>query len=145
MSKLKAFEKYEAFVLLVYCAIVLILMEYFFIPPRIDWRGPSLTAGIVWSLSCIICFLILPTLITTLVFKRDLREAGFFVKGFLSHLKVYLLTFVAIAPFIYFASTRSDFTHTYPFIPTAKSSLPNFLIWEVAYVLQFWALESFFR
>jgi membrane protease YdiL (CAAX protease family) len=148
------FKNFEAPIFLVYRAFVLVLMEYFFIPPKTQmlltgvttlWTPPSLPAGLIWSASCLIGFLILPTLMTKFLFGNPLGEMGYSVAGFISHLKTYLLLFAGMAPLIYIASTRPDFARLYPFVPEAGRSLSSFLTWEIAYVLQFFALESFFR
>ena len=50
-----------------------------------------------------------------------------------------------MTPLIYLAFQRPEFAQLYPFVPEAKQTMSKFLTWEVAYVLQFFALESFFR
>ncbi len=144
----------EAVVALVYCAVMLTAMEYFFIPPRLEsilsgpgvggWYEPSLMAGLGWSLSCLIGFALIPMLL--LKFSgQSVASHGFAAKGFFSHLWVYLLLYVLMVPLIYLASLQPDFKNLYPFIPEAKKSLPVYFSWELAYVLQFFCLEFFFR
>lgn len=58
--------KYAASISLIYTALVLTLMEYFFIPPRAEvwlngsrfsnWPVPSIEAGIVWGVYVMIHF-----------------------------------------------------------------------------------------
>jgi uncharacterized protein len=149
----KLLTKYEGPTALIYCAVVLTLMEYLLIPPRAEawlsgpgiygWQQPSLDAGLVWVASCLLFFLAIPGF---LISKFDsFKNFGWNPKGFLEHLKVYLLVFLAMTPLIYWASTRPDFSQLYPFIPDARFSMQSFFLWEIAYVLQFFALESFFR
>jgi membrane protease YdiL (CAAX protease family) len=146
--------KYEAITALVICAVVLTLMEYFTLPPRAQalldmggygWHMPSLDAGLIWSASCFVGYFLIPVFAVKLVMKSTLKEHGFSGEGFWSHLKVYLFLYLLMLPLIYLASRQPEFRGTYPFIPEAKASMSNFLIWESCYVLQFFCLEFFFR
>jgi hypothetical protein len=130
-------------------------MEYFFLPQRAEswlngpglfgWVRPSLQAGIVWSASCLIGYTIIPLLMNRISVKSALSACGFSLRGSLNHLGTYLLLYALMVPFVYFASLQPPFIDTYPLIPEARRSLHAFLIWESAYVVQFFALESFFR
>ncbi len=147
--------KYAASISLIYTALVLTLMEYFFIPPRAEvwlsgnrftnWPVPSMEAGIAWGVSCLIGFFVIPGLIIYFVSGSNLRAHGLNFSGFRYHLKTYLGLYLLMVPLIYLASLQPEFRNTYPFVPDAKKSLSSFLIWELAYVMQFFALESFFR
>jgi membrane protease YdiL (CAAX protease family) len=48
-------------------------------------------------------------------------------------------------PFVYFASTQQAFLTRYPFVAEARTDFTVLLKWEAVYLLQFFALESFFR
>lgn len=153
--KTKEIVSYEAVIALVYTCIILTAMEYFFIPPRLEailsgralggWFTPSLSAGLGWSASCIIGFFIIPVLILKFVVNKSIISHGFSYTNFAAHLKVYLTLFILMLPLIYLAAQQPDFKYLYPFIPAAKTSLQTYLIWELAYVVQFFALEFFFR
>ncbi len=147
-------NKWEAIIALLWCAIALTLMEYFFIPPRAEallqgqmfnWIRPSMDAGLIWSLTCLIGYAIVPAILIKIVSKSTLTEHGFSFSGFWSHLKTYLGLFLLMSPLIYLASQHDGFRNTYPFVPEAKTSWDKFLLWEAAYVLQFFCLEFFFR
>ncbi|MEK6628622.1 MAG: CPBP family intramembrane glutamic endopeptidase, partial [Bdellovibrionota bacterium] len=145
----------DAVLALIYTCIILAAMEYFFIPPRLEyilsgrgvggWYTPSIEAGVGWSLSCLFGFVFVPIFFLKFVTKKSVVDQGFSPKNFFSHLKVYLLMYFLMIPLIYMASTQPDFKNLYPFVPAAKTSLQTFLIWELAYVLQFFSLEFFFR
>lgn len=147
--------KYAAPISLIYTAVVLTLMEYFFVPPRAEvwlsgnrfttWPVPSMEAGLVWAASCLIGFLAIPAFLIYTVSGSNLRAHGLNFSGFRDHFKTYFGLYLLMVPLIYFASLHPEFRNTYPFIPDAKKSLSLFLIWELAYVIQFFALESFFR
>ena len=140
---------------LIYCVIILTLMEYFFIPPRAEvwlrgnpfsnWMIPSLDAGLVWSASCVIGYFLIPIFIIKKFSKEDLANYGLSFVGFWKHLRTYVGLYMLMIPLIYLASQQPDFKGTYPFVPEAKNSLGSFVIWETGYVIQFFALESFFR
>lgn len=148
-------KKFEIPITLVYVCIVLILMEYFFIPPRFEffisgygvggWKTPSLNSGIIWSLSCLIGFLVIPSIFVRFVLKQSVFDLGISTKNFSQHLKVYLGFYILMLPLIFFASTQQDFKNLYPFIPEVKTSVEKYFIWELFYVLQFFSLEFFFR
>ncbi len=147
--------KNEAVIALIYCAVVLTCLEYFLIPPRAEallqgaglgqWYQPSLQAGLIWSFSCLVSFLIIPIFIIKFVYGKKLADYGFKTNGFLTHLKTYLFLYLLMLPLIYLAAQEPHFKDTYPFVPDAKLSWRLFLIWELAYVLQFFCLEFFFR
>ena len=138
---------------LTYVAVVLSVKEYFLLPgtaarTRIPARFPDvpydLACGLVWAAASLLLFLILP-LVFTLVQGRKPRDIGWSTQGFRSHLPVYAAMFALMLPAVYWASTEPQFTATYPFVPSARRDLRIFWIWETAYLLQFLALESFFR
>lgn len=136
---------------LIYTAILLTAFEYWLLPPRIEaWTQghpgaswvlpPSLESGLGWVAACVLGFGIIPTLI-----HRAPRAHGLSFAGLFKHLKTYLGLYALMLPAILWASGDPHFAATYPFVPEAKESLHQFLLWEFAYVAQFFALESFFR
>jgi hypothetical protein len=58
---------------------------------------------------------------------------------------VYLALYGLMLPLLWLVSQRSEFATLYPFVPSARTSLGVFLVWELAYASQFVALEAFFR
>lgn len=148
-------REYEGPIAMVYCALILVLMEYFFLPFRVEkwlakpgftmWTPPSLDAGLIWAASCFVGFLLIPVMIVKFVLKYDPLMFGFSTKDFFKHMRIYLGLYIFMIPLIYMAFLRPEFSTLYPFIPSVKQSLPDFLIWEAAYILQFFCLEFFFR
>ena len=108
---------------------------------------------IAWAASTVVLFGVVPFLFAWLGLRMKPSEFGFRLKGFLRHLPVYVVFFLFILPMIYWAAERPDFLRTYPFATLAGVADPevpwwrdrHFLIWELAYLLQFCALEMFFR
>lgn len=155
MAKNPPAKRHEAVIALIYCAVILTLMEYFLIPPRAEillngpifgnWRPPSLEAGLLWSGSCLLLYLAVPCLLILRFARVSVADHGFSTQGFWRHLRTYLLLFLLMTPLIYLAASQVEFTRIYPFVPAAKQSWQNFTIWESAYLLQFFALEFFFR
>lgn len=144
----------SAQVILVYTAIALTLIEYWFHPAHIEawlnnqdismWMAPSLKAGILWSIACF-TFYFLGPFIYLKTQGWTVKELGLNPAGFLKHIKVYLFLFALMLPVIYLASTQPSFKLTYPFIREATEDTGKFLFWEIFYLLQFFSLESFFR
>lgn len=147
-------RKNLAFYALIYCALVLTMMDYYLIPPRFEaawmgfgpgqWVTPTLTGGLGWVISCWIGFVILPMILIRGC-DEQIKDFGFKTTDLFKHLKIYLGLFVLMTPVIYFVSQQSSFLDVYPFVPEAKNSWGNFLIWEISYISQFFCLEFFFR
>jgi len=145
---------------LVYTACLLTVLEYWYLPERVqsrmtpapEWAAPmqwyptpSLEAGLTWVVACIIGFLVIPLLVTLTVHRDKPRSIGFTLAGFHFHLWIYLGLYAVMVPLILMVADRPDFQRVYPFVPTATQSMGNFIRWEVGYLAQFFALESFFR
>jgi uncharacterized protein len=151
---MRALVKSPSVVALVYCALILVVMEYALIPGRFEalwegfgigeWMTPTLTGGLGWVAGCWVGFLIIPIFIIKLS-GGDLKNFGFHTKDFFSHLKIYIGFFILMLPLVYMASRQDSFRQVYPFIPEASRSLSHFMIWEIGYVSQFFCLEFFFR
>jgi uncharacterized protein len=138
---------------LTYCAVVLTLTEYFFLPSTAyrtslgnrPFHWPQdLRHGLVWTTSTYVFFLLLPLAFTRVAGLRW-RDVGWSTAGFLKHVRVYGALFLLMAPIVIYASTRPEFAALYPFVPSARANLSTFVLWEAAYLLQFLALEAFFR
>lgn len=154
-TKSQKLPELEVLTALIYTAVILTGMEYFFIPPRLEfllsghgiggWLTPSIDAGLGWSLSCLVGYALVPMLLLKVFFKLSILNHGFRSENFFSHLKIYLGMFLFMLPFIYLASQQPEFRNLYPFVPEAKKSIQVFILWELAYILQFFCLEFFFR
>jgi hypothetical protein len=135
---------------------MLTVLEYGFHPPRVEARllglrmgelaDPSLAAGVIWSAGTIVGYTLLPLAVVLLWHREGPRSVGWHLGGFLRHSLVYLgLYLFVMAPILWWVSRRPDFLATYPFVRAATSSWRSFAIWESVYLVQFLALESFFR
>jgi hypothetical protein len=137
-----------------YCALVLTLLEYDFLAPRVlasGWLEASAPAdrqfhaSLVWASATITFFLVVPLLIVRLWHKEPLSSIGLRVAGVGRHLWVYLGLFALMVPVLLVVSRRPDFLDTYPFVRRAISDRRVLMLWESVYVVQFFALEAFFR
>ncbi|OQW50431.1 MAG: hypothetical protein A4S09_01160 [Proteobacteria bacterium SG_bin7] len=142
-----------AFVALLYTPILLTTFEYWFLPFRIErwlntnviYSGPTIRAGVIWGIACVIGYSIIPMIVTKVYFKENLKSIGVSIHDFKKHLPTYLGLYLLMVIPIFIAASTPGFQHTYPFVPEVKTDFGKFIIWEVAYVCQFFALESFFR
>lgn len=137
---------------LVYTAVLLTLMEYFLIPTRVQLMisegarvATSLTAGVTWVAACVLGFLVIPLAIVLVCHRESPSSIGWSLRRFPRHLLVYLGLFALMVPAIFWASRQPGFLSAYPFIPKARTDLETFVLWELCYLLQFLALESYFR
>ena len=105
--------------------------------------------GLVWWVVISVTFyFVVPALFVTIVQKRKLSEIGLALsieKGFF---KILVVSIAIMLPLVYLMSLTGSFSSKYPFLqvyngePYLSSTL---LIWELAYFLQFFGLEFFFR
>lgn len=99
-----------------------------------------------WVSVLIVSYLIIPIIVIKLFFKENLKNYGLSPKGFFKGYRLYLVFFIFMVPLILLASTTEGFQYKYPFYnPNEESLWPNFIIWQFLYLLQFFALEFFFR
>jgi hypothetical protein len=137
-----------------YCALVLTLLEYWFLSARVlkhGWvagaaaRDRELFASLIWAGATVFFFLVVPVLIVRLGHREPLASVGFSLRGVGRHLPVYLGLFALMVPVLIVASKQPAFRFTYPFVRRAAADGVVFAVWESAYVVQFLALEAFFR
>ena len=87
-----------------------------------------------------------PYLVWRFAFPKDsLLDLGLRVSGMRVHAWLYALFIVIMLPVLLIVSRQPDFGAYYPICANAGRSWAEFLIWEVAYIGQFIALEMFFR
>jgi len=110
------------------------------LPPRVI----SLDAGVRWAGASMLGYLLIPLLLQLLVHRQSPTCVGWRLKGFHKHVLVYLAAYLCMLPLLLWASRQESF-RLYPYVHAASLDMNSFLIWESAYVLQFFALESFFR
>jgi membrane protease YdiL (CAAX protease family) len=141
-------------VVLVVCAVSLTLQEYLGDRGAFETWFPSkgrdmyyeLKGFAWWSGWRVLGYVIMP--IIAIAFMRGrirLRDVHVSLRGFVSHLWIYLLMFSLILPAVIEASMTQSFRHTYPFYRMANRSAFDLWTWEAFYAAQFMSLEFFFR
>lgn len=99
-----------------------------------------------WVFMIVLFYLIIPVLVVKFVFKEDLKNYGFRMKGIQQDYPLYFMMLLVMLPLVYFASTSKVFQERYPLFQPAKGNLfPLFIWWQLAYFVQFVAIEFFFR
>jgi uncharacterized protein len=98
-----------------------------------------------WVGATVLCYLIIPGLWIKVIWRDALSSYGFRLRGTLRHAWIYVAIYAAILPILVAVSTTASFQRTYPFYQQAGRSVPELLIWELMYALQFMSLEFFFR
>lgn len=79
--------------------------------------------------------------------QNPARGMGWTFQGISHHWPVYIIMTLVMVPALVWAAQQPSFLRHYPFykIPSQYPLWPRFFVWEMAYVFQFFALESFFR
>jgi membrane protease YdiL (CAAX protease family) len=141
----------DAAIALIYTAAQLSATEFWFLTTAVQHRinprrgGVSLEAGATWSIATTVFEMGIPLLLIWFVHRRRVRDHGWRFDGFFRHIRVYVGMYAVMIPVIYWASRRQDFAQIYPFVVEARRDFSVFVKWEAFYLLQFFALESFFR
>ena len=76
------------------------------------------------------------------------RDLGWRLKGTASHWRIYAGLFVVAVPFVVIASTTAEFQDRYPLYEIARGQqgvARDLAIWWAFYLVQFVAVEGFFR
>ena len=105
----------------------------------------SLFSLLFWAASCVLFYLILPSIFRKIIDPK--APSLFKFKVPFKHWKIYgFMLLIMIIPLIV-ASFLPSFQHTYPFvyIPRSEQWFRILLFWEIGYLLQFVAVEFFFR
>ncbi|UCF74399.1 MAG: CPBP family intramembrane metalloprotease [Betaproteobacteria bacterium] len=138
---------------LVYTALALTLLEFvfrpaFFIRHFPQWSAPhmGLYPHLWWALGSIAFYLPIPMLIVRFGFGQRLRDFGWRLDVPLRHWILYGVMLLVMMPIVFYAASQPGFLAVYPFFRAAFiAPTQAVLVWELAYLAQFLALEFFFR
>ena len=110
-----------------------------------EWPHHGLIAFSVSATASVIIRVLIPLALIVFVLRDSPRDYGFRIRGVMAHAPMYGLLFVAVLPFVYWASLQESFLATYPFYRPAI--LGGWPLWayEAAYLIQFFSIEAFFR
>lgn len=110
---------------------------------RSDFR--ELYSKLYWSGFRFFVYLVIPAIVIRFVFKERVRDHGLSTDRVVEHLWIYLLAYAIVLVAVVAVSYTDSFSRKYPMYSLAGRSWFDFFAWELAYVLQFFCLEFFFR
>lgn len=101
--------------------------------PYWGWAAASIVLRVIIPLGCIVWW-----------FRDSPADYGFRLwrKG---HAWIYLMLYLAMLPILAAMSFTDSFQAKYPFYSHATDSMGHFVLYELAYGVQFFSLEAFFR
>lgn len=110
-------------------------------------KNAQLYRLLYWVGVMVIFYFIFPVLIIFFVFKQSLSDYGLRLKGAFKNYQLYIIMLCVMIPLVLFFSRTESFQSRYPFYDLQRGEAwwPNFIVWEIFYFLQFFALEFFFR
>lgn len=100
-------------------------------------------AQVYFSVVCVLLFVAVPALYQRLLPSKDDNPFGLRLRGCSRHIPVYLLLFSGMLPLLWWAASRPAFYLFYPFYKPESAGM--WLLFEAVYMLQFFAVEFFFR
>lgn len=97
-----------------------------------------------WAISSVVLRMLIPALLIVVVFRRRLSEYGYrrWERG---HALPYLGLYLALLPALIAVSFTAPFQAKYPIYGPSADSIEALVLFQLAYGLQFIALEAFFR
>ncbi len=100
-----------------------------------------------WVFTLFVFYVIVPVLTIRFLFREKVADYGLRFKGAFKELHLYVIMLLVMIPLVIYFSSTSSFQVRYPFFKTYHGNLlwSDLLIWEFFYILQFFALEFFFR
>ena len=98
-----------------------------------------------WAVAKIAAYLLIPVLAIALHPGLRFSQMGLSLRGFSRHLPLYFALFVPVLIAVIAVSFTDSFATYYPFYSQSTRAPFDFWTWEILYLLQFFALEFFFR
>lgn len=98
-----------------------------------------------WGISSVLIRILLPILIIVLWIGMRPADFGYRLRGVTPHAWLYVLMFAVMVPIIVAASFMPAFQAKYPMYDDAVLGWTHFGLWEIAYGIQFFGVEGFFR
>ena len=97
-----------------------------------------------WVTFCVIGYVLLPCLFLKFMGLR-VRDCNLDFRGFWQHSRVYIALFGLVMVPVVGVSFTAEYQAIYPFYRLSSRSWFDLVAWELAYGVQFFALEFFFR
>lgn len=100
-----------------------------------------------WVLILFVFYFVLPVLVIKVLFRESLSDYGLKFQGAFKEYWIYLVMLAVMIPLVGYFSTTASFQAKYPFydLNAGEKLFPYFWMWELLYLIQFFALEFFFR
>ena len=104
----------------------------------------SFAAQVHFSLSCILMMVVVPLLFHTIFpLSEHYCYYGFGIRSAAAHIRIYGMIILVMLPIVWVASKGESFSKFYPLYK--PESYTAWLIFELVYMSQFFAIEFFFR
>lgn len=97
-----------------------------------------------WVGACSVGYFVIPVIYLKLC-GESLADYYLGFKGLTRHIEIYLALLIPTSGIVFWVSYWPDFQNIYPFYRQAGRSWFDLLAWELAYGVQFFTLEFFFR
>lgn len=107
--------------------------------------SPEFYPHLYWALFKVVNYFLVPAACIKLVLRAKIRDFGFSLRHSRRVWALYLGMALVCLPLAYAVSFSPAFLRTYPKFAGAGQSWGLFVSWELAYGLQFFLLEFFFR
>jgi membrane protease YdiL (CAAX protease family) len=99
-----------------------------------------------WSFVSIVGYVLIPWLVVRFVLKEPIKHFGLRAGFQKEEYRIYGLCLLVMIPLVFAVSHMPSFQSRYPFFQSVDGIADQRLwIWECAYLVQFFALEFFFR
>ncbi len=108
------------------------------------YRYHRLLVNCSWVVGCAMCYFVVPAAVVRIVFRQGLSDHFLAPRKFFQHLWIYALLFAPVGLLVIVFSASPDFLRQYPFYKDQTGWI-DLLTWELAYGIQFFCLEFFFR
>ena len=100
---------------------------------------------VYWAVTSVALRVAVPLAIIVWVLHRRPTDFGYRLRGVTSHAWLYLLMFVAMIPLVVAASFTPAFQAKYPLFFNPEGGWTQFVLYQLAYGIQFVGVEAFFR
>lgn len=100
---------------------------------------------VYWAVTSVVLRVLVPLAIIVWVLHRRPADFGYRLRGVTSHAWLYLLMFGAMIPLVAAASFTPAFQAKYPLFFNPAGGWTQFVLYQLAYGIQFVGVEAFFR
>lgn len=98
-----------------------------------------------WFIGDFLSYFIFPFLIIRFIFTERIKNYGITLGDYSAGIKITLIFLVIMLPIVWFASSLSEFSKTYPHLTSAKESWRIFLIFEAGMLIYMFSWEFIWR